>query len=199
MSLDPKTLFVKNIKYDTTAEGLKAVFEKYGPLQRPRILTERWKGKVWSRGMGFVEFDTPEGLQAALKDKDNLSCDGRKLVVNQARPRVQRRRDTIFIGRLPEGCTVDDLKAAVSKYNPLDAKVVYPTGGRPGFGFVKMATPEDQEKAVKENRRVTIKGAECIVMFAKAQFDAPPRRRMRRFSRRAPRQAPAQGAQGTQN
>lgn len=194
--LEPKTLFVKNIPYQTTREGLKKVFEKYGPLQMPRILQDRFKGRFYSRGIGFVEFDTVEAFQAAMKDKDNLECEGRKLVVNQARQRAPRRRDTVFVGGLPEGCTADDLKAAVAKYNPLDAKVVTLTGN--SFGFIKMATPEDQEKVVKENKTVTIKDKQCILRFAYKQFDAPARtkRGYRRGPRRAPRQANAAPAQG---
>jgi RNA recognition motif-containing protein len=80
-----KKLYVGNLNYKTTEEKLKEVFSQYGEVASVNILQ--------GRGFGFVEMATPEGAEEA-KDKLNSSdLEGRKIIVNEARPRTDRPRE----------------------------------------------------------------------------------------------------------
>jgi RNA recognition motif-containing protein len=194
--MEPKTLFVSNINYNTTIDGLRDAFSRFGAIAQCRILTDRFRGQIRSRGIGFVEFNEENECTACVESKNPITIDGREVRVQKARVRIPRKRDTAFVGGIPEGTTPDDLKAAFTGYNPIDARIAHVNNAsRQGFGFVKFATSDDQERAVKDRRTLPLKGAESIVRFARRDFDAPA---TKRFSRRpgAPRRAPRPGAGG---
>ncbi|OHS96898.1 RNA-binding protein [Tritrichomonas foetus] len=191
VELDPNTVFVQNIPYVAETEELQNAFAAFGEIKSCRVLKERYHGELVSKGIGFVEFAAADSVAKATAGP--VSIRNRQLRVTQARKRTERKRDTAFVSNIPEGSTVDDLKAAFSNYHPVDGRIVRTNGpnGR-GFAFVKFATSEDQDKAVKDNRTLQFKGEESHVIYARRDFDAPPRRRFirrRRFNRRGGRRA----------
>lgn len=72
-----KTLYVGNIPYSATEEEMVAQFAAYGG-QNPRIIE--------GRGFAFIDVDADQ-LDAAINDKHNAEMGGRRLTVNEARPR----------------------------------------------------------------------------------------------------------------
>ncbi|OHT04585.1 RNA-binding protein [Tritrichomonas foetus] len=192
-----KTIFVSNISYSHTAKELGDYFTKFGAISDARILSERFRGKLLSRGIGFVEFKDDAGFTAAVNEK-NHQLGTRNLRVSPARPKVERKRDAAFLAGIPAGTTVDDIKEAFKEYHACDARIVRENSpNRRGFAFVQFPTSEDQSNAVKNNRTIKLKGEESHVRFAHGDFGAKPlRRRFRRRSvRRAPRSnQPAQNA-----
>lgn len=82
--VNPKKLFVGNLPYSTTEDQLKDVFSQYGELVSCTVITDRMTGR--SKGIAFVEFATEEQAQAAVAGSEQLELDGRKVVVNVARP-----------------------------------------------------------------------------------------------------------------
>lgn len=188
--VEPKTVFVRNIGYHTESKVIAEGFSKFGPVQGVRILTEPFRGQRVSRGAGFVEFRTEEACQSALACKEPIVVDGRTLTVFPARPRVQHKRDTIFVRGMPEGVTAEQVKEIFAKYHPTEVRLVrHDSGDRKGFAFVQLQTEEDRTLAVKECPEVQLGGGKSVVKTA-----YPPRRRSfrgRRFNRRrAPRRAP---------
>ena len=49
-----------------------------------------------SKGFGFVTFATEEAAQAAVAQLNEKEVDGRKIIVNVARPKEERPRDGGF-------------------------------------------------------------------------------------------------------
>lgn len=82
-----KNLYVGNLSFDTTEEGLRGHFEQFGTVNSARIITDRETGR--SRGFGFVEMDA-EAANAAIQALDGADLDGRTLKVNEAKPRESR-------------------------------------------------------------------------------------------------------------
>jgi len=78
-------LYVGNLNYKTTEEALKDLFAQYGEVTSVNILQ--------GRGFGFVEMTTPEAAQDAKGKLNGTEFDGRKLIVNDARPRADKPRD----------------------------------------------------------------------------------------------------------
>lgn len=75
-------LYVGNLNYKTTEDTLKQLFTQFGEVTSVNILQ--------GRGFGFVEMSTPESAQDAKGKLNGTDFDGRKLIVNDARPRAER-------------------------------------------------------------------------------------------------------------
>ena len=192
--MEPKTIFVTNINYKSTKKELTEFFSKYAEVKFCRILTTRYRGKVYSRGIGFVEFKEEEGFKAVMKayqdaKEEGLQFANRKLRISQAKARQQPKKDAVFVGGIPEGTTAEDLKEAFKGFNPTDAKIVrFNTDGNFGFAFVKFEKPEEREKAVKELPKIQLKGEESIVRVSRHDYDFKRKPILRRFNRRAAKQ-----------
>jgi len=63
------TIFVANLPFSYDDEGLVELFSKCGQIRTAHVV--RNKGR--SKGFGFVEFESQEGQQNALKTMDNFS------------------------------------------------------------------------------------------------------------------------------
>lgn len=80
-------LFVGNLPYKTTSEDLGQLFSQAGAVISAEVVMDRMSGR--SRGFGFVEMEDA-AAQAAVSQLNGYDIDGRKLVVNVARPREER-------------------------------------------------------------------------------------------------------------
>jgi hypothetical protein len=81
-----KRLYVGNLKYTATSETLQSLFEQYGSVSSAQVLSDRETGR--SRGFGFVEMPNDDEAEAAIQGLDGQDHDGRRLTVNEARPRA---------------------------------------------------------------------------------------------------------------
>ncbi len=88
--VNKKKLYVGNLSYDTTDEGLKSHFSQAGTVADAIIIMDKMTGR--SKGFGFVEMSTEEEAQKAVEMFDGKELDGRELRVNEARP-MQKRFD----------------------------------------------------------------------------------------------------------
>jgi RNA recognition motif-containing protein len=79
-----KKLYVGNLPYKVTSDELKTLFSEFGEIVDAVVITERDSGR--SKGFGFVEFNTLEEAKKASEAMNQKEMDGRKLVVNYARP-----------------------------------------------------------------------------------------------------------------
>ena len=79
-----KKLYVGNLSYSVGDQQLNDLFSKVGPVVSATVLKDRYSGR--SRGFGFVEMEEKDA-QKAIKELDGKEFEGRKLVVNEARPR----------------------------------------------------------------------------------------------------------------
>lgn len=78
-------LYVGNLNYKTTEDTLKQLFAQFGEVTSVNILQ--------GRGFGFVEMASPESAVDAKGKLNGTDFDGRKLIVNDARPRAERPQD----------------------------------------------------------------------------------------------------------
>ena len=82
-----KRIYVGNLSFQTTEEGLRDLFSQHGEVLSATIVMDRDTGR--SRGFGFVEMDQ-NAAQAAIETLDQTELDGRNLRVNEAKPRESR-------------------------------------------------------------------------------------------------------------
>jgi len=82
-----KKLFVGSLPWATDDQALNDMFSKFGKVSSAVVLKDRMTGR--SRGFGFVEMENDEEAMAALNALNDSDMEGRKIVVNEARPREQ--------------------------------------------------------------------------------------------------------------
>ena len=80
-------LFVRNLSWDVTEDVLRETFEAAGTVVSATIITERMSGR--SKGFGFVEMGNDEEAQNAIDTLNEKELDGRKIIVDKARPRKE--------------------------------------------------------------------------------------------------------------
>ena len=77
-----RKLFVGGLSWNTTDEGLREAFSRFGSVVEAKVVTDRETGR--SRGFGFVSYqDAAEGA-SAQQAMDGASLDGRSIRVNAA-------------------------------------------------------------------------------------------------------------------
>ncbi len=81
-------IYVGNLSYGTNDASLRTAFEAYGTVASSQVISDRETGR--SRGFGFVEMPNDEQARAAIAALNGQELDGRKLNVNEARPRADR-------------------------------------------------------------------------------------------------------------
>ena len=78
-----KRIYVGNMSFQTTEDELRTLFSEFGEVASVTIITDRETGRP--RGFGFVEM---EGADEAIAALDQKEFAGRRLTVNEARPRT---------------------------------------------------------------------------------------------------------------
>ena len=81
-------IYVGNLPYKTTDSDLESLFSQFAKVERASIITDRVTGE--SRGFGFVEITGDEDGKNAIDELNGTEFEGRKLAVNEARPRPSR-------------------------------------------------------------------------------------------------------------
>jgi len=83
-----KRLYVGNLSFNAKNADLETLFAAFGSVRNAQVVME--PGSDRSRGFGFVEMDRDTEAQAAITGLNDQEYDGRRLVVNEAKPRESR-------------------------------------------------------------------------------------------------------------
>lgn len=170
--LSQKTLFIRNIDYNVTADELTNLFKKYGEIKSTRILTEKFHGKYVSRGIGFVEFVNVESFSNAYEEKNSIELYGRTLKIVQAFVRKEHKKDTAFIAGIPENTSNEEILNSLAKFNAKNALIVkYNHEKKKGFAFVQFNSKEDRDNAVSM-KTFELNGEESLIRNAHYDFDS---------------------------
>lgn len=81
-------LYVGNLSYETKNSDLEDLFGAYGSVRSAQVIMDRDTGR--SKGFGFVEMADTNSAQAAITALNNQEHLGRRLTVNEAKPREER-------------------------------------------------------------------------------------------------------------
>lgn len=84
-----RRLYCGNLSYNVSSSDLERLFQEYGTVTSAEVVADRDTGR--SKGFGFVEMATDAEAQAAIEALNESEHNGRKLAVNEARPREDRR------------------------------------------------------------------------------------------------------------
>lgn len=81
-------LYVGNLSFDIDQASLAELFSEYGEVSSANVIIDRETGR--SRGFGFVEMPNKQEAIAAMEDLAEAEVNGRKIIVNEARPKASR-------------------------------------------------------------------------------------------------------------
>ncbi len=77
-------LYVGNLQWGVTNQELNDLFSEAGRVMDAVVILNRDTGR--SRGFGFVEMETEEDIEAAIRELDKKEFKGRFLSVREAKP-----------------------------------------------------------------------------------------------------------------
>jgi RNA recognition motif-containing protein len=79
-------IYVGNLHYKVDEDVLKEIFEEYGEVTAVKIVTDSVTRR--SKGFGFVTMTNESEAKQAVEELNDGELMGRKIVVNQARPKT---------------------------------------------------------------------------------------------------------------
>ena len=74
-----------NLSSDVKEEDLTTLFSEYGTVKEAKVIRDMFSQE--SRGFGFIEMPGNAEAQKAIDELNTKELKGKKLVVNEARPR----------------------------------------------------------------------------------------------------------------
>lgn len=80
-----RRLYVGNLAFNTTDAELQELFSTHGTVSSAQVITDRDTGR--SKGFGFVEMADEAAAQAAIDALNGTQHNGRKITVNEAKPK----------------------------------------------------------------------------------------------------------------
>jgi RNA recognition motif-containing protein len=83
-----KKLYVGNLSFSVSDSDLEELFAPFGEVRSAQVVMDRQSGR--SRGFGFVEMANDADAQAAIDTLNDHEHGGRRLTVNEAKPREDR-------------------------------------------------------------------------------------------------------------
>ena len=82
-------IYIGSLSTSTNSDDLKEAFEAYGEVDDVKIIMDRYTGE--SRGFAFVRMSVKSEALAAIDGLNGSELKGRTIVVNEARPRSDKR------------------------------------------------------------------------------------------------------------
>jgi cold-inducible RNA-binding protein len=83
-------IYVGNLSFRATEEDIRNAFSQFGQVTSVNIVMDQDTGR--SRGFAFVEMADANEASAAIEGLNEQEIVGRRVIVNEARPREERPR-----------------------------------------------------------------------------------------------------------
>ncbi|MGP1575912.1 MAG: RNA recognition motif domain-containing protein [Treponema sp.] len=81
-------IYVGNLNYATTEEGLTTLFGNYGEVVSAIVIRDKFSNR--SKGFGFIEMSDENAAAAAISELNEKEFEGRRLRVNEAQEKPRR-------------------------------------------------------------------------------------------------------------
>lgn len=193
-----RSLFVKNLNFATTEDGLRDMFATVGPVRSVRIPHRPNTGKravslkpgeapppTLSMGYGFVEFEQEASALEALKRLQHATLDGHALQLKVSKQSAagatapSRKRTLaatggsgkIMVKNVAFQATKRDIRELFAAYGDLKSvRVPKRFDGRArGFAFVEYSTPQEAAAAMQALSATHLYGRHLVLEQAAAE------------------------------
>jgi multiple RNA-binding domain-containing protein 1 len=174
-----KTVFVKNLNYQTTEQALEDMLMNAKIYGHKSIKIVRKDNQ--SLGFGFVEFDTREDAERMIKDLQGYLLDNHALKLSLARPvqasTQEQQKKTPFINQNTDRLIIRNVPFQANKQELTDLlksmvafkQIRLPQkldGSLRGFAFVEFGSVEDCKRAFEQLQNLHFYGRRLAVEFS---------------------------------
>lgn len=83
-------IFVGNLSREVSDQELEKLFAQFGHVKSVKIIRDLFSGE--SKGFGFVEMPGKSEATAAMNELNTFELKGKKITVNEARPKTTNTR-----------------------------------------------------------------------------------------------------------
>lgn len=145
-------LVVLGLPWTTSEKELRAYFSTFGELLMAQVKKDAKTGK--SKGFGFIKFADYETQLRVLGQRhmvDGRHCDVR-IPNSHGEPGSRQFNSKVFIGRLTEDISHDDLRTYFGKYGEI-TDIYIPKPFR-GFAFITFLSPDVAQQLCDEDHIV---------------------------------------------
>jgi polyadenylate-binding protein len=145
-------IFIKNLDKTVDSRTLHDTFSLFGNIISCKVVGDDTGD---SRGFGFVQYQTQEEADLAIKKVNGNKIMDKKVTVTQfkhAADRPSSKFSNVFVKNLPKTLTEKDFVNFFGKFGEISSGVLKTdeAGESLGFGFLQFESHEDAEKAVNE-------------------------------------------------
>uniref|UniRef100_A0A7N8XKF8 RNA-binding protein Musashi homolog 1-like n=1 Tax=Mastacembelus armatus TaxID=205130 RepID=A0A7N8XKF8_9TELE len=160
-------MFIGGLSWQTTQEGLKEYFGKFGEVKECMVMRDPVTKR--SRGFGFVTYAEQAGVEKVLAQNrhelDSKTIDPKVAFPRRAQPKLVTRTKKIFVGGLSVNTTIEDVKQYFDQFGKVDDAMLMfdkTTNRHRGFGFVTFENEDVVEKVCEIHfHEINNKMVEC--------------------------------------
>ncbi|KAL3238380.1 Hrp1p [Nakaseomyces bracarensis] len=165
LSKDSCKMFIGGLNWETTEDGLRDYFSKYGAVEELKIMKDPATGR--SRGFGFLTFESARSVDEVVKTQHIL--DGKVIDPKRAIPREEQdKTGKIFVGGIGPDVRPKEFEEFFAQWGTIiDAQLMLDkdTGRSRGFGFITYDSPDAVDK-VCQNKFIDFKGKKIEIKRA---------------------------------
>lgn len=155
---DMVKIFVGNLPRPTTAEEIRALFEKYGDVSECDLI----------KNYGFVHMDNKEAAKEAIEHLHHYKLHGVTINV-EASKSMTKSSTKLHVGKVSPLCTSQDLQAKFEEYGAvLECDIIK------DYAFVHMERGDDAMAAIKGLDGTQLKGKRIHVELSKSRLRVQP-------------------------